>query len=213
MKELYVRFFSPITTNSARRLLALLDRLFLEKYSRLHLLLASPGGSVLHGFEIYNFLKSAPFETYTYNLGRVDSIGVVIFCAGTQRFSMPHARFLIHGVTMSLNGAQDESALSEALNGLKADRENICRVIASTVGKTPEEIQADTLRRLTLNAEQARDYGLVNEVNSLVLPANSEFVTIQDESDQANNRDGHAETRYPYNTGTWFPTSAREGHR
>ncbi|MBC8333253.1 MAG: ATP-dependent Clp protease proteolytic subunit, partial [Anaerolineae bacterium] len=89
MKDLYIRFLAPVTPNTTDQLFQLIDRAIRNQYQRLHLMLSSPGGSVFHGLTIYNFLRGIPLETYTYNFGSVDSIGVVVYCAGSVRFSVP----------------------------------------------------------------------------------------------------------------------------
>jgi len=152
MKETYIRFMATVHQRSTASLLQILDNKLKDKYERIHLMISSPGGSVFHGISIYNFLKGAPFEVYTYNFGSVDSIGVVIFCAGNKRFSVPHARFLIHGVSANFVGNQslDEKGLEERLKGLQIDYKNIARVIADTAQKPADKVQNDMNNRTTL---------------------------------------------------------------
>lgn len=105
MKEVYIRFMAPVIPQTADQLFRVFDQIVQQKVERVHLLISSPGGQVFHGLSIYNFLKGSPIEIYTYNFGSVDSIAGVIFCAGKQRYSVPHARFLIHSVSMNFQGA------------------------------------------------------------------------------------------------------------
>jgi ATP-dependent protease ClpP protease subunit len=91
MKETYVRFMAPVLPVTIDQLMKVVDKKLHDKYERLNLLISSPGGSVFHGLSVYNFLKGAPIEIHTYNFGSVDSIGVVIYCAGSKRYSVPHA--------------------------------------------------------------------------------------------------------------------------
>ncbi len=117
MNEAYIRFLAPVIPETTDRLFKIIDQKIGSGVKRIHLLISSPGGSVFHGLSIYNYLKGAPIEVYTYNFGSVDSIGVIIFCAGKKRYSVPHARFLIHGVRFNINGniALDEKEL-DSLN-------------------------------------------------------------------------------------------------
>ena len=69
MKETYIRFMAPVHPLSTASLFQILDNKLKEKYERIHLMISSPGGSVFHGISIYNFLRGAPFEVYTYNFG------------------------------------------------------------------------------------------------------------------------------------------------
>lgn len=187
MKETYIRFMAPVVPQTAALLFQILDNRFKQQCERIHLMISSPGGSVFHGLSIHNFLKGAPFEVYTYNFGSVDSIGVVIFCAGKKRFCVPHARFLIHGVSVNFVGNQslDEKGLEERLKGLQIDYKNIARVIADTTKKPQENIQDDMNNRITLNPEEAITYGLVHEIKSELFPVNADLVSIGENTLQA----------------------------
>lgn len=177
MRETYIRFMAPIMPQSADSLLRIIDKKINEKIDRIHLMISSPGGSVYHGLAIYNFLKGAPVEIYTYNFATVDSIGVVMFCAGDKRYSVPHARFLIHGVQINFQGNQslDEKGLEEKLSGLKMDYQNIARVISATTRKKPETVENDMNNRITLDPNQAKDYGLVDIIKSELFPSGADI--------------------------------------
>lgn len=180
MKETYIRFMAPVLPVTIDHLMKVIDQKLHQKYERLHLLLSSPGGSVFHGLSVYNFLKGAPIEVYTYNFGSVDSIGVVIYCAGSKRFCVPHARFLIHGVKMNFNGQAsfDEFQIHEHLKSVQIDQKNIARVIADTTGKASDVIEKDMHDRKTLSPTEAKDYGLVHEIKSDLFPIEAEFISI-----------------------------------
>lgn len=183
--EVYIRFMAPVLPQTANQLLQAIDASLRQGARRIHLLISSPGGSVFHGLSIYNFLKGVPAEIYTYNFGSVDSIGVVLFCAGDRRFTVPHARFLIHPVGMSVpQGATfDEKSLEEQLKGLIIDQRNIAKVISDTVGsdlKSLQAVEADMNTRTTLNPDESVSYGLVHEIKSELIPANVPFVTINE---------------------------------
>ncbi len=180
MKEAWIRFMAPVVPQTADALFRIIDRKLKEKVERLHLMISSPGGMVFHGLSLYNFLKGAPIEVYTYNFGSVDSIGVIVFCAGSRRFSVPHARFLIHGVQLNFHGDQslDEKGLEEKLKGLKLDYKNIARVIADTAQKPAHKVEEDMNNRTTLNPQEAKDYGLVHEIKSELFPANADLSIV-----------------------------------
>jgi ATP-dependent Clp protease, protease subunit len=179
-KEAYIRFLAPVNPQTTDQLLKIVDQKIREKYQKIHLMISSQGGSVFHGLALYNFLKGAPIEVYTYNFGSVDSIGVVIFCAGKRRFSVPHARFLIHEVSTNLSGNFNfnEKQIEEILKSLKIDKENIARVISDTTEKPLKTIEENMINRTTLNPTEARDYGLVHEIKSELLPLDADFSVI-----------------------------------
>jgi ATP-dependent Clp protease protease subunit len=182
MSDLYIRFLAPVVPQTTAQLFAVIDNAIKQKVERIHLLLSSPGGSVFHGLSIYNFLRGAPVEVFTYNFGSVDSIGVVVFCAGSRRVSVPHARFLIHPVQFNFQGqmAFDEKQLEEHVKSLKIDQENIARVIADTTGKPLHKVEADMISRTTLSPTQAKDYGLIHDVQSTLFPAGAALAVINE---------------------------------
>ena len=145
------------------------------------ILISSPGGSVIHGLSAYNYLKGLPASITTHNFGSVDSIGVVMYCAGSKRLSVPQARFLFHGVSAQFRGEQnlEEKLLEERLKGLRIDMENIAKVIAANTGKNVKDVTDAMLERITLNPEEAESWGLVHEIKSELFEAGSEVIAIQ----------------------------------
>lgn len=141
------------------------------------------GGTVFHGLSAYNFLRGIPAEVITHNFGSVDSIGVIFFCAGSKRYSVQHARFLLHGVSLNFpqNINLEEKQLEESLKGLKIDMENVAGVIATTTKKNKEEIVQAMLDRTTLTPEQAIKFGLVNEIKTELIEEGMELISITEQ--------------------------------
>ena len=184
-EETHIRFTAPINEFSTERLLQTVDRKYSEGYRKLRLLLSSPGGSVAHGLLIFNYLQGIDMEIVTHNIGTVDSIGVVMFCAGHRRLSVHHARFLLHPVGMNLpNAAVDEDRLLEMTNSLKVDQTNIAGVIASVTGKDVQSVLDDIHDRRTLHPDEADKYGLVTEISSELLKAGADFTAIYESEAQ-----------------------------
>ena len=180
MNETFIRFFSPVVPVTADMLFRAIDAKVKAKVSKLNILISSPGGSVFHGLSLYNYLKGLPIEINTFNFGSVDSIGVIIYCAGKKRYSVPHSRFLIHGVKFNINGqvSMDEKQIDEHLKSLRIDQQNIARVIADTTGKPMHKIEEDMHNRTTLNPQEAKDYGLVHEIKSDLIPLDADLIVI-----------------------------------
>jgi len=178
--EHFIKFYAPVTSNTAIQLQQTVEQLLRQGLMKLHLLLSTPGGSVHDGISLYNFLKGLPIETCTYNFGSVDSIGVVIFCAGNQRFSVKNARFLLHPVAMHVVGNQvfDEPGMEEKINSLKADQKNIANVICETMGKNVEDILGFIHKRTTLDPETALEMRLVTEIKQNVIPVGASLISI-----------------------------------
>jgi ATP-dependent Clp protease, protease subunit len=177
----YIKFFAPVIPESIAALMQIVDNKLKQGTKKLGLLISTPGGDVFQGLTAYNFLKGIPMEITTHNFGSADSIGVVLFCAGSKRLSVPHARFLLHGVQCNFQQpvSLEEKQLEERLKGLQIDMGNIARVIADTIKKDKDKILQDMLNRTTLYPEQAVEYGLVHEIRSELFPPGSEFVSIQ----------------------------------
>ncbi len=186
MAETYIRLLAPIASNSADNLFRAIDTAMKADTNRVHLFLSSPGGDVAQGISIYNYLKLLPAEVYTYNFGSVDSIGVIIFCAGKKRLSVPHARFLIHGVQLNIQGQGviqfDEKQLEEMLKGLKIDQKNIANIIADATDKTVEQIENVMNARTTFTPDQAKDFGLVQDFTTDQIPAGTNVISINNDN-------------------------------
>ncbi|MDO9576608.1 MAG: ATP-dependent Clp protease proteolytic subunit [Candidatus Cloacimonadales bacterium] len=179
--KFYIKFFAPVIPETVSSLMQIVDAKLKQGKTELVLLISTPGGNVFHGLSTYNYLKGAPLEVTTHNFGSADSIGAVLFCAGSKRYSVPQARFLLHGV--SLNFPQgcnlEEKQLEERLKGLQIDMGNIARVIAETVNKDKDDVIRDMLNRTTLYPEQAVEYGLVNEIRAELFEAGADITSIE----------------------------------
>ena len=181
MKPVVIRFFAPVIDATVNALMSAVDQKMKQGTKEFIILISSPGGSVIHGLSAYNYLKGLPASITTHNFGSVDSIGIVIYCAGSRRLSVPQARFLFHGVNVQFRGEQnlEEKLLEERLKGLRIDMENIAKVIAESTGKNAEDITDAMIERTTLNPEEAQSWGLVHEIKSELFEAGSEVIAIQ----------------------------------
>jgi len=176
-----IKFFAPIIDATINALMSVVDQKMGAGQTRFVLLISSPGGSVFHGLSAYNYLKGIPAEITTHNFGSVDSIGVVLYCGGSRRISVPQARFLLHGVATNFTGnvSLEEKQLEEHLKGLRIDVENIAKVVSANSEKTAAEITAAMLDRTTLNPQEAQAWGLVHEIRGDLFPPGSEVISIQ----------------------------------
>ena len=180
-KPIVIRFFAPVVDVTVNALMSAIDQRMKQGVRDFIILISSPGGSVIHGLSAYNYLKGLPATITTHNFGSVDSIGIVLYCAGSKRLSVPQARFVLHGVNAQFAGNQslEEKQLEERLKGLRIDIENIAKVIAANTGKSVEDVVDAMLERTTLNPEEAKSWGLVNEIKSQLFEAGSEVISIQ----------------------------------
>jgi len=184
-KPVVIKFFAPVIDVTINALMNAVDQKMKEGVSDFIVLISSPGGSVFHGLSAYNYLKGLPATITTHNFGSVDSIGVVLYCGGSKRLSVPQARFLLHGVTAHFQKERlEEKQLEERLKGLRIDLENIAKVIAANTGKTVQEVTNAMLERITLNPDEAKKWGLVHEIQSKLFEAGSEVISIQYQQEQ-----------------------------
>jgi len=117
------KFFAPIADVTINALMTAVDERIRKGIKKFTILISSPGGSVFHGLSAYNYLKGLPATITTHNFGSVDSIGIVLYCGGSERLSVPQARFLLHGVSTSFrqNERLEEKQLEERLKGLRIE--------------------------------------------------------------------------------------------
>ncbi|MCS5516839.1 ATP-dependent Clp protease proteolytic subunit [Pseudomonas qingdaonensis] len=93
-----------------------------RRASALLLNLSTIGGSTHLGFSIYSFLKSLPVPVSAVNAGNIESMGIVMYLAASERLAVPHSRFLIHPMTWHFSqSAVDHSRLREYLSSLNND--------------------------------------------------------------------------------------------
>lgn len=124
----------------------------------------SPGGSVTAGMAIYDTMQFVKPDVATICMGLAASMGQFLLCAGTpaKRFALPHARIMMHQPLGGVRGqASDIAIQAEQLAYIKrlmAER------IASHTGQDVERIQEDSERDRWFTAEQAKEYGLIDDV-------------------------------------------------
>jgi len=124
----------------------------------------SPGGMVTSGLAIYDTIQFVKPDVATYCIGQATSMGALLLCAGAKgkRFSLPHARIMIHQPWGGVQGAaSDISIQAKEILRLK-DRIN--ELLAHHTGQGLEKVQHDTDRDFFMSAEEAKEYGIVDEV-------------------------------------------------
>ncbi|WP_182876015.1 ClpP family protease [Microbispora sp. H10670] len=124
----------------------------------------SPGGSVLAGLAIYDTMKLVPNDVVTVALGMAASMGQVLLASGThgKRISLAHSRIMMHQPSAGIGGTAIDIAIqSENLRYMKRQSEEI---LAAETGRSVEEIAADSDRDRWFTPEQARDYGMIDEI-------------------------------------------------
>jgi ATP-dependent Clp protease protease subunit len=130
----------------------------------IHLYINSPGGSVTAGLAIYDTMQFMTCDVNTYCIGMAASMGAVLLAAGTRgkRFALPNSDIMIHQVSGGAQGtASDVERTVEFMYKLK---KRLTRILAEHTGKSEEQVKFDSDRDYYMSAQEAKDYGLVDEV-------------------------------------------------
>ncbi len=126
----------------------------------------SPGGYVTAGLAIYDTMQYINANISTICLGQAASLGALLLCAGTKgkRYALPYARILIH---QPLGGASGQATDIEiqAKEILKT-REMINEILVRHTGQSMKKVQEDTERDYYMSSQEAKEYGIVDEVLS-----------------------------------------------
>ncbi len=130
----------------------------------IHLYINSPGGSVTAGLAIYDTMQYLTCDVTTYCIGQAASMGAVLLSAGTKgkRFSLPNSNIMIHQV---LGGAEGQATDVEIrVKYMLKLKTRLNEILAKATGKSPEQVNLDTDRDNFMSADEAKQYGLIDEV-------------------------------------------------
>jgi ATP-dependent Clp protease, protease subunit len=130
----------------------------------IHLYINSPGGSVTSGLAVYDTMQFLTCAVNTYCIGQAASMGAVLLCAGTKgkRFALPNSNIMIHQVLGGAEGpATDVEIRVKYMLRLK---QRLNTILSKHTGKSFEQVEKDCERDFFLTAEDAKQYGLVDEV-------------------------------------------------
>jgi len=165
LKDRIIFVGSPIDDNVSNLVIAQL--LFLEADDPdkdIHLYINSPGGVVTSGLAIYDTMQYIKPDVSTICIGQAASMGALLLAAGTKgkRYALPHARVLIH---QPLGGFQGQATdVDIQAREILSMRKRLNEILVKHTGQSFEKIQTDTERDYYMSSEQAKEYGLVDEV-------------------------------------------------
>lgn len=131
----------------------------------IYLYINSPGGSVTAGMAIYDTIQHIKSEVITICIGLAASMGAFLLASGTpgKRLALPHARIMIHQPLGGVGRRQATDIDIEARQILRVRRE-LNELMARHTGKPIEQIERDTDRDYFMSAEEAKSYGLIDQV-------------------------------------------------
>ena len=165
LKDRIILVGQPITDDLANAIIAQL--IFLESEDPdkdIHLYINCPGGVVTAGLAIYDTMQYIRPDVSTLCMGQAASMGAILLSAGAKgkRYALPHARMMIHQPMGGFQGQAADIAI-QAKEILRL-REKLNELLARHTSQELGKIQSDTDRDFFMSSEEARAYGLVDEV-------------------------------------------------
>lgn len=157
-----------VYTESANLIIAQLLYLDAEDPKKdINLYINSPGGMVTAGLAVYDTMQYIKSDITTICMGMAMSFGALLLAAGTKgkRYTLPHARIMIHQPLISGEGISGPvTDINIETQELLTARKKLNEILAKHTGQPIEKIQTDTERNFYMSSEEARAYGIVDEV-------------------------------------------------
>ncbi len=167
LKERIIMLFTAINDQVANTVIAQLLYLDREDPDKdINMYIQSPGGQVTSGLAIYDTMQLVHSPVSTICVGQAASMATVLLCAGAKgkRFALPHSTIHMH---QALGGVQGQASdMVIAAKEIVRENDIIKGILSKHTGQPLEKITHDTDRDFFLDADQAKDYGLVDEVLS-----------------------------------------------
>ena len=182
LKDRIIFLGTPINDDVANVVVAQLLFLQMEDPKKdIHVYINSPGGSVTSGLAIYDTLQYVKPEIFTYCIGQAGSMAAVLLASGTKgkRYALPHSRIMLHQPWGGVHGQATD--ISIQANEILRLKERLNTILAEHTGQPLAKIEEDTDREFFMGAEEARDYGMLDEV----VGSRSEVKTEQREPTKA----------------------------
>src|ERR1051325_7905930 len=165
LKDRIVFIGTPLDDHIANLVIAQLLFLQMEDSKKdINIYINSPGGSVTAGLAVYDTMQFLTCDVTTYCLGMAASMAAVLLCSGSKgkRFALPNSDIMIHQVSGGAQGAaSDVERQVEYMFKLK---KRLIKIISQQTGNTEDQVRFDSDRDYYMSAQEAKAYGLVDEV-------------------------------------------------
>jgi ATP-dependent Clp protease protease subunit len=165
LKDRIVFIGTPIDDIVANLIIAQMLFLQMEDVNKdINVYVNSPGGSVTAGLAIYDTMQFVKCNVATFCVGQASSMGALLLAAGTKgkRHALPNSRIMIHQPWGGIQGAAED--ISRHAKEILKMRDKINEILAFHTGQSLEKIQKDTDRDYFMSSQEAKEYGLVDEV-------------------------------------------------
>jgi ATP-dependent Clp protease protease subunit len=165
LKDRIVFIGTPIDDFVANSVVAQLLFLQMQDPKRdINVYINSPGGTVTAGLAIYDTMQFVTCDVATYCMGIAASMGAVLLAAGTQgkRYALPNSDIMIHQVSGGAQGTASD--VERTVEWMFKIKRRLIHILSAHTGKSDEQVQIDSDRDYWMSADEAKAYGLVDEV-------------------------------------------------
>lgn len=166
LEESEVFLVDEITPKSANNLIQKLMYLDSKDLGEITIYINSPGGEVISGLAVYDYIKIMKSPVRTVTIGDAASMGAIIFLAGEKREMLPHTRILIHDPSyghLDVSGKKPHE-IQRGVDSLNKVRETLAEIISEKTNKNLDEIYKITAEDNYFTAEEAIDFGLATGI-------------------------------------------------
>ena len=183
LKDRIVFIGTPMDDHIANLVIAQLLFLQMEDSKKdINIYINSPGGSVTAGLAVYDTMQFLTCDVTTYCLGMAASMAAVLLCAGTKgkRFALPNSDIMIHQVSGGAQGAASD--VERQVDYMFKLKKRLIKILSDHTGVPVDKVKDDSDRDYYMTADEAKAYGLVDEVVKSRKELPAELQTVSSES-------------------------------
>jgi len=165
LKDRIIFIGTPIDDSVANVVIAQMLFLQMEDVNKdINLYINTPGGVITAGLAIYDTIQFVKCDVATYCVGQAASLGALLLASGAKgkRFALPNSRIMIHQPWGGVQGSAED--ISRQTKEILRLREKVNEILSFHTGKPIEKIREDTDRDFFMSAQEAKEYGIVDEV-------------------------------------------------
>jgi len=149
-----------------------------NRFKRVHLLIQSSGGIIGDGIALYNFLRNLPIEVITYNMGSVQSIGVIAYLGATKRKAVKTAAFMIHRAQFTSSIPAQSQQLEAVTKSLAIDDARMADILRENIALPEDKWAIHAHADLFLTPQQALEYKLIDEITEFAPPLGAPIFNV-----------------------------------
>lgn len=180
-ETLYLTLNGPIEDAQTAQLIQLIQNAIVQEgLTHIYLAINTPGGSVNAGIMLYHYLQALSVKITTHNVGQVDSIGNMVFLSGEDRFTSPATSFLLHGVSLRVDGniQINKGQLKELQSQIGQDEARIEAITSVRTNLSKTQLSRFFRTGRSLSPTEAKKYGIVTEIRELNIPSGAKTAVV-----------------------------------